>query len=77
MVREVTLPYRGNAKATKEALYRVDPIELTGPAAVTLATMEYLEKEDGLRWDSLTGLVDHGRSKAVGNTLIYPITAFR
>ncbi|KAE9368381.1 glycosyltransferase family 32 protein [Stipitochalara longipes BDJ] len=76
MVQEVTRPYRGDAKATKEALYRVDPIELTGPAAVTLATMRYLEEKDGLRWDALTGLVDQGRSKAVGNTLIYPITAF-
>lgn len=77
MVKEVTRPYEGDPKAIKNALYRVDPIELTGPAAVTLATKEWLEKERGLRWDALTGLVDHGRSKAVGDTLIFPITAFR
>jgi hypothetical protein len=39
--------------------------------------MEYLKEEKDLRWDALTGLVDHGRSKAVGDTLIFPITAFR
>jgi hypothetical protein len=76
-VEEIRRPFKGDAKATKNAIYRVDPIVLTGPAAVTLAAMEYLEKEKGLRWDALTGLVDHGRSKAVGDTLIFPITAFR
>jgi len=76
-VEEIRRPFKGDAKATKNAIYRVDPIVLTGPAAVTLAAMEYLEKEKELRWDALTGLVDHGRSKAVGDTLIFPITAFR
>jgi hypothetical protein len=76
-VEEIRRPFKGDAKATKNAIYRVDPIVLTGPAAVTLAAMEYLEIEKDLRWDALTGLVDHGRSKAVGDTLIFPITAFR
>lgn len=77
MVRETSDPFIGDAKAVKNALYHVDPIILTGPAAVTLATKEWLEKENDLRWDALTGLMDHGRSKAVGDTLIFPITAFR
>lgn len=74
---EIRRPFKGDAKAMKNAIYRVDPIVLTGPAAVTLAAMEYLKEEKDLRWDALTGLVDHGRSKAVGDTLIFPITAFR
>ena len=76
-VDEIRRPFKGDAKAMKNAIYRVDPIVLTGPAAVTLAAMEYLKEEKDLRWDALTGLVDHGRSKAVGDTLIFPITAFR
>jgi hypothetical protein len=76
-VKEIRRPFEGDTKAMKNAIYRVDPIVLTGPAAVTLATEEYLENENGLRWNALTGLLDHGRSKAVGDTLIFPITAFR
>ncbi|KAL6859553.1 glycosyltransferase family 32 protein [Trichoderma novae-zelandiae] len=47
-----------------------------GPAAVTLATMQWLERDVGFRWNSLTGLRDGGRSKLVQDALILPITGF-
>ncbi|KAL7815624.1 glycosyltransferase family 32 protein [Trichoderma gracile] len=57
--------------------YRADPLTRTGPAAVTLATMQWLGKEvQGFRWNSLTGLKDGGRSKLVQDVLILPITGF-
>ena len=56
---------------------RADPLTRTGPAAVTLATMQWLEKEVDFRWNSLTGLKDGGRAKLVQDVLILPITGFR
>jgi hypothetical protein len=52
-------------------------LKLTGPEAITVAAKEWLGREAGLRWDSLSGLDDGGKSKAVGDTIIFPITAFR
>jgi hypothetical protein len=54
-----------------------DPLKLTGPEAVTVATRDWLAEQSGLRWNSLTGLNDGGRSKLVLDTLVLPITAFR
>lgn len=78
-VAELSTPFKGNLTATAEAgvLAREDPLKLTGPEAITTATMQQLEEDAGLRWEALTGLQDGGRSKAVGTTVIFPITAFR
>lgn len=60
-----------------EILRKHDPLELTGPVAMTRAAREYLGKETGLRWQALSGIEDGGRSKVVLDTLILPITGFR
>jgi mannosyltransferase OCH1-like enzyme len=59
-----------------QALRRLDPLELTGPAAITKAAKDYLEDSANLRWQALSGLQDGGRSKLVLDTMILPITAF-
>lgn len=56
---------------------RADPLTRTGPAAVTLATLLWLEDIIGFRWNALTGLKDGGKSKLVVDALILPITGFR
>jgi alpha 1,6-mannosyltransferase len=57
---------------------RADPLTRTGPAAVTLATIQWLARESqDFRWNSLTGLKDGGKSKLVQDVLILPITGFR
>ena len=78
-VKELGRPYGGNIRAiaVAEVLGREDPLQLTGPEAITVAAKEWLEDENDLRWNALTGLADGGRSKAVGDTIIFPITAFR
>jgi hypothetical protein len=78
-VKELGRPYGGNISAIVGAgvLGREDPLQLTGPEAITVAAKEWLEDENDLRWNALTGLADGGRSKAVGDTIIFPITAFR
>jgi hypothetical protein len=78
-VKELSQPYEGNiAKTTGSgALSREDPLQLTGPEAITKAAKDWLEDQNDLRWNALSGLVDGGRSKAVGDTIIFPITAFR
>lgn len=78
-VKELSRPYGGkiSAIAGGGALSREDPLQLTGPEAITIAAKEWLEDEKNLRWNALTGLADGGRSKAVGDTVIFPITAFR
>ena len=58
------------------AVQRLDPIQLTGPAAVTEATKNYLAQNADLRWQALSGLEDGGRSKLVLDVMILPITAF-
>lgn len=65
-----------NIISEEEAVRRINPIELTGPAAVTKATKEYLAANANLRWQALSGLQDGGRSKLVLDTLILPITGF-
>lgn len=67
----------GGGKKSLEALKKQDPLALTGPVAITKATMEYLGEKTGLRWQGLSGLEDGGRSKVVLDTLILPITGFR
>jgi hypothetical protein len=62
--------------ASKE-LKSLDPLILTGPDAITVASQSWLEETAGLRWNALTGLYDGGRSKLVGDVLILPITGFR
>lgn len=78
-VAELATPYKGNLTATAESgvLAREDPLKFTGPEAITVATMAQLKDDAGLRWEAVTGLQDGGRSKAVGDTIIFPITAFR
>jgi hypothetical protein len=63
-------------EAAKE-LRQIGPLSLTGPVAVTVAAMTWLEEQVGLRWNALTGLFDGGRSKLVEDVLILPITGFR
>lgn len=76
-VEEVAAPYKGDLTAALGALKEEDPIMLTGPGAITIATKDWLKEKTGLRWNSVTGLKDGGRSKAIGGTVIFPITAFR
>lgn len=54
-----------------------DPLTRTGPAAVTEAAIEWLEENEGLRWNAVTGLKDNGTTKLAGDVLILPITGFR
>lgn len=58
-------------------LRRIGPLSLTGPAAITAATQNWLKTQSGLRWNALTGLHDGGRIKLVEDVLILPITGFR
>lgn len=60
----------------QKVLRSLDPLDFTGPAAITNATMTYLSETADLRWQSLSGLEDGGRSKLVLDTLILPITGF-
>ena len=78
-IKELAKLYGGNITATANTgvLKKEDPLKLTGPEAITAAAMEWLEGEAGLRWDALSGLKDGGRSKVVGDTVIFPITAFK
>lgn len=64
-------------ESVSAAIGKLYPVELTGPAAVTKAAMEYMGEAEGLRWQALSGLEDGGRGKVVGDTLILPITGFR
>ncbi|KFZ07943.1 hypothetical protein V501_06158 [Pseudogymnoascus sp. VKM F-4519 (FW-2642)] len=77
-VAQLATPFGGNLTATAESgvLAKEDPLKLTGPEAITTAAMVQLEDDAGLRWEALTGLKDGGRSKAIGDTIIFPITAF-
>ena len=67
----------GGGKKSLMAMRKQDPLALTGPVAITKATLEYLGEKTGLRWQALSGLQDGGRSKVVLDTLILPITGFR
>jgi hypothetical protein len=77
-MRELAEPYQGDlALAASADAFNQDPLKLTGPEAITVATMSWLEHDAGLRWNALTGLEDGGRSKVVGDTVILPITGLR
>ena len=78
-LQEAASHHGGSLKVieTAEELRRIDPVGLTGPAAVTKATMDWLAEKIGFRWNALTGLKDGGQSKLVLDVLILPITAFR
>jgi hypothetical protein len=77
-MRELAEPYQGDlALAASAGAFKEDPLKLTGPEAITEATMSWLQENAGLRWNALTGLEDGGRSKAVGDTVILPITGLR
>ena len=76
---EVATGYGGSintVEAIKE-LRLIGPLSLTGPVAATIAAMDWLNQQVGLRWNALTGLLDGGRSKLVEDVLILPITGFR
>ncbi|KAL4885477.1 nucleotide-diphospho-sugar transferase [Aspergillus karnatakaensis] len=64
------------SQTSQEALNAIDPVNLTGPIAVTEAVREYLEGKADLRWDALSGVQDGGRSKLVEDVLVLPITGF-
>lgn len=68
---------RNVTEALRAQMARLDPLTLTGPAAVTLATMGWLQEEVGLRWEAVSGLADGGQAKLVRDVLVLPITAFR
>ena len=61
-------------------LAELDPLDLTGPPALTKAIKTYCEDSSAqFRWDAVSGLNDPpgGRGKVVGDDiLILPITAF-
>lgn len=61
----------------RKILKAMDPLELTGPAAITSITKDYLAEKAELRWQALSGLDDGGRSKLVLDVLVLPITGFR
>ncbi|KAJ6115280.1 hypothetical protein N7486_001058 [Penicillium sp. IBT 16267x] len=62
------------SKPAQMALYDIDPLNLTGPVALTDVTQEWLKINWGLRWNALSGLADGGLSKLVGDVLVLPIT---
>lgn len=63
--------------SAQEALFSIDPLNLTGPVAFTDAVQTWLETNWDLRWNALSGLYDGGLSKLVGDVLVLPITGFR
>lgn len=72
---------RGNITQHREQLRGVDPLDLTGPPALTGAVRAVAEREDAtLSWDALSarnGDADGGRGKIVAkDALILPITGF-
>lgn len=66
-----------NIVSTAGVLDSFDPLELTGPVAITKATMDYLAEATGLRWQALSGLDGESRGKVAAKVLILPITGFR
>jgi hypothetical protein len=66
-----------SSESTREQVRQIDPIVLTGPAAMTSTAMSWLESNAGLRWNALTGVNGDGRSKLAHDVLIFPITAFK
>lgn len=77
-ISSLSAPYSNNpsAAAIAGAFDAEDPLKLTGPEAITRATMDELALTHNLRFPALSGLDDGGRSKVVGDTVIFPITGF-
>jgi mannosyltransferase OCH1-like enzyme len=75
-LQQISEHHGGNLKRASKELASIDPVVLTGPAAVTLAAKSWLAEKCGLRWNALTGLQDGGKAKLVEDVLILPITAF-
>ena len=83
-LEEVAKPFGGNYSNpdVRAQLKLEDPLSLTGPAAITVAAMETLNKTAGLRWDAVSGLPEanefgrSSRTKVIGSTVILPITGF-
>ena len=78
-LNDVARQHHGNITAVQatEELRRIGPVSLTGPGAVTLAAMNWLDEQFSVRWNSLSGLLDGGQSKLVEDVLVLPITGFR
>lgn len=76
---DVASRYHGDITTPGAAreLRHIGPLSLTGPVAVTVAAMRWLDEQVGLRWNALTSLKDGGQSKLVDDVLILPITGFR
>lgn len=72
---------RSNITRNEDHLRGIDPLDLTGPPALTTAVRAVAQRDDaGLSWDALSGRngdPDGGRGKVVaGDALILPITGF-
>lgn len=72
---------KSNITQNGERLRSIDPLELTGPPALTAAARSVAVREDSsLDWDALSALngdLEGGRGKIVaGDALILPITGF-
>ena len=66
---------------SQSSLSSIDPVNITGPAALTAAVRDVTQKDEAsLPWEALSGLNGDpkgGRGKVVnGDTLILPITGF-
>lgn len=79
ILHKVKSHHNGNisSEGARRELRQIGTLELTGPAALTGAAKTWLQESAAVRWNSLTGLKDHGASKLVEDVLILPITAFR
>ncbi|KAK1147358.1 hypothetical protein N8T08_001438 [Aspergillus melleus] len=79
VLRAVSIRNQGDlhSPGAKQEPMAVDPLVLTGPAAITGTVKSWLEQREGVDWNSLTGSVDGGRSKTVGDVVVLPITGFR
>lgn len=73
---QVLADIRGNVSS----LGHVDPLDLTGPPALTRTIKEWTEYENAhFTWESVTGLKDPagGRGKIIaGDIMVLPITGF-
>jgi hypothetical protein len=88
-MKELATPFGGNMTKLEESgmLKKEDPLALTGPEAVTVAAMEYLQNitaaapgrgNETWRWEALSSLGDEhgGRTKVVSDVAILPVTGF-
>lgn len=70
----------GDIRANTTRLGHIDPLDLTGPPALTRAVKEWSERETpNFTWESVSGCKDPsgGRGKTVaGDVMVLPITGF-